>query len=70
MQLIIHRGTQEIGGTCVELITGKSKILIDFGMPLVDSQQEPFDSKILADKSVAELKKLKILPDVKGLYKG
>ncbi|MBQ3198689.1 MAG: MBL fold metallo-hydrolase [Alistipes sp.] len=32
--LTIHRGTHEIGGSCVELRTDKAKILIDLGMPL------------------------------------
>lgn len=68
MQLVIHRGSKEIGGSCVELSAGKSRILLDFGMPLVDIHQEPFDSKILSGKSIKELKKLKILPDIKGLY--
>ena len=70
MKIIIHRGTQEIGGSCVELATGKSRILVDFGMPLVNDKKEPFDSKILVHKSLDELKKLKILPETKGLYKG
>ena len=34
MTLTIHRGTQEIGGSCVEIRTDKAKILIDLGMPL------------------------------------
>ena len=34
MTLTIHRGTHEIGGSCVELRTDKAKILIDLGMPL------------------------------------
>ena len=70
MHLIIHRGTNEIGGSCVELSTGKSRILIDFGMPLVNDKKESFDSKILTNKSLDDLKKLKILPDIKGLYRG
>ena len=70
MRLVIHRGTQEIGGSCVELRSGKSRILIDFGMPLVNDKKEPFNSKILARKSPDSLKKLKILPRIKGLYKG
>lgn len=69
MQLIIHRGTKEIGGTCVELKADKTRILIDFGMPLVDIKHEPFDSKTLAGKSIDDLKELKVLPDIKGLYK-
>ena len=34
MTLTIHRGTHEIGGSCVEFRTDKAKILIDLGMPL------------------------------------
>lgn len=69
MQLTIQRGAHEIGGSCVELRTAKSRILIDFGMPLVSYQEEPFDTKVLKDKSIDELRELKVLPDIKGLYK-
>ena len=69
MKIIIHRGTQEIGGSCVELNTEKSRILIDFGMPLVSDEKKPFDSRTLLGKSLDDLKKLKILPNIKGLYK-
>lgn len=34
MTLTIHRGTHEIGGSCVELRTCDKKVLIDFGLPL------------------------------------
>jgi len=69
MKLIIHRGTKEIGGSCVELITDKTRILIDFGMPLVDEKREPFDSNILRGKSITQLKETKVLPDIKGFYR-
>jgi ribonuclease J len=69
MKVIIHRGTKEIGGSCVELIAESSRILIDFGMPLVNQDKEPFDSDSMASKSVIELKREKILPDIRGLYK-
>lgn len=37
MRITIHRGTKEIGGTCVEIIADNGKILwIDLGMPLTD----------------------------------
>ena len=70
MLLTIHRGTKEIGGSCVEIQSGSSRILIDFGMPLVDKNREPFDSDSIAGKSIEELKKEKTLPNIKGLYKG
>lgn len=34
MKLIIHRGTQEIGGTVIEVCTTQTKLLIDVGLPL------------------------------------
>lgn len=52
MRIIIHRGTKEIGGSCVELKTEKARILIDFGMPLVDAKKEKFDSEELIGKSI------------------
>ncbi|GAG71273.1 unnamed protein product [marine sediment metagenome] len=36
MKLTIHRGSKEIGGTCIELQLATSRILIDFDLPLVD----------------------------------
>ena len=41
MTLTIHRGSHEIGGSCVELRTAVSKILIDFGMPLDYDKRTP-----------------------------
>ena len=69
MHLIIHRGTKEIGGSCVEVQSGGSRILIDFGMPLVDKNKDRFDSDSITGKSVEELKKEKVLPSIRGLYK-
>jgi len=69
MQLIIHRGTHEIGGSCVELGTATNRILIDFGIPLVTRDHQPFDANQLKGKSIGELKAQGILPDVKGLYR-
>lgn len=34
MEIIIHRGTKEIGGTCVELVISKKRLLLDIGLPL------------------------------------
>lgn len=34
MRLRIHRGTREIGGTCVEVEASGARILLDLGMPL------------------------------------
>lgn len=69
MKAIIHRGTKEIGGSCVELISSNSRILIDFGIPLINQNKKPFDSDSIAGKSIEDLKKEKTLPNVGGLYK-
>jgi ribonuclease J len=34
MKLIVHRGTEEIGGTCIEVATDRTRILLDVGLPL------------------------------------
>ena len=34
MNLVVHRGTNEIGGSCVEIATNKSRVLIDIGLSL------------------------------------
>ena len=70
MNLTIHRGTHEIGGSCVELESGKTRILLDFGIPLVEGKKDVrFDERVLEGKTVSQLKELGILPRVKGLYK-
>lgn len=70
MKLIIHRGAKEIGGSCVELAAGSTRILLDLGMPLVNERKEPFDSKSLDSRSIAELINSHVLPAVTGLYEG
>lgn len=70
MKLIIHRGTKEIGGSCVELCSNKVRIIIDLGMPLANEQNEHFDSRLLEGKSVPELMDSRLLPRISGLYAG
>lgn len=36
MKIKIHRGTQEVGGSCVELQSGDTRIVVDLGLPLVE----------------------------------
>ena len=68
MQLTIHRGTKEIGGSCVEIATDSTRIIIDVGLPLVDQDREPFDRSVMKGKSLAELVAAKVIPDVPGLF--
>ena len=67
MNLTIHRGTHEIGGTCIEIESQGSRLILDLGMPLVDKKGDPF--KLGKDKnSVEELVSQGILPNIPGLY--
>jgi len=43
MNFKIHRGTKEIGGSCVEIWTENTRILIDFGIPLVEKNGSDFN---------------------------
>ena len=53
MKIIIHRGTHEIGGSCVEIQSKKSRILIDIGMPLVKKDGDRFNFKEYGRKQKA-----------------
>ena len=41
MRIRIHRGTQEIGGTCIELEAQGRRLALDVGLPLDAGDQEP-----------------------------
>lgn len=68
MDLIIHRGCNQIGGSCVELQSGGRRLLLDIGMPLVNPDRTPFDDHRLRRKSPQELEQEGVLPAVPGLY--
>jgi len=69
MNLTIHRGTHEIGGTCIELATENTRILIDIGLPLVDEEGQGFKLGNYFNLSKTELVERKIAKDIPGLYK-
>ncbi|MCX6267510.1 MAG: MBL fold metallo-hydrolase [Bacteroidetes bacterium] len=68
MHFKIHRGASEIGGSCVEIWTETSHVVIDFGMPLVNPDKTKFDSSILGKLSKEDLIAQGVLPDIPGLY--
>ena len=49
MQIIIHRGTREIGGTCIQLSTKRTTILLDLGSPLSKHNNDPDITSIKPD---------------------
>lgn len=40
MKITIHRGSNEIGGTCIQLSTDRTTILLDLGLPLSKSSKD------------------------------
>ena len=64
-QIIIHRGAHTIGGSCIEINHNGCRIIIDFGMPLMEKNGEEIDENKVKNPSIEN----GILPDVKGLYK-
>ena len=68
MNFKIHRGTKEIGGSCVEVWTANTRILLDFGMPLVNRDGSEFDFSKYKNLTTHELIEREVLPDIKGLY--
>ena len=40
MKIIVHRGTKQIGGTCIELSTANTRIILDIGLPLTTTEED------------------------------
>ena len=66
----IHRGTKEIGGSCVEVWTESTRILLDFGMPLVEKNGKEFNFDKYKTWTSKELVSKGVLPNIEGLYDG
>ena len=63
-EIVIHRGAHTIGGSCIEILSGNHRIILDLGMPLMERDGAELDQKSLKHPSVEN----GILPDVQGLY--
>jgi ribonuclease J len=49
LKVIIHKGSQEIGGNCIQVSSGKTTILLDAGLPL-SADSQPVDlSRLFVD---------------------
>lgn len=64
MRIIIHRGTHTIGGSCIEVASGRHRIILDLGLPLMGRDGAAIDEQSIKNKS----RENGILPDVAGLY--
>lgn len=70
MRLTIHRGTHEIGGSCVQLFSDSTdtRLILDIGMPLVNADRTQFEWREHKQKSIQQLIDSGILPAIEGLY--
>ena len=68
MKITIHRGTQEIGGSCIEVESGSTRLILDVGMPLVDAKRDPFDSQRALRSTREELIADGTIRPVSGLF--
>jgi len=68
MILTIHRGSMQIGGSCVELRSASgSRILLDCGMPLTQRDGSEWPRGTMT-RPGADLRRDGVLPDIDGLY--
>lgn len=68
MKIMIHRGSREIGGTCIELSSADTRIVLDLGVPLVKADGSAFELKAYASLDAPALIECGVLPRVQGLY--
>ncbi|HEX4607913.1 MAG TPA: MBL fold metallo-hydrolase [Urbifossiella sp.] len=68
MILTVHRGTHEIGGNCVEVRAGSTRLVLDVGLPLVDAKRDPFDTLKALRSTRDELTAAGTMPPVPGLF--
>lgn len=70
MILTIHRGSKQIGGSCVELWSAiGDRILLDVGMPLTQPDGRDWPRGTMT-RPGEELRREGVLPDIDGLYAG
>lgn len=68
VNITIHRGTKEVGGTCIEVQGGRTRLILDLGMPLFEPSGEPRDLRASQRKGIQGLKADGTLPQVPGLF--
>lgn len=68
MIVTVHRGTREIGGTCIEIASKNTRLILDVGLPLVDANRELFDSYKALRSTRDELIANGTIKSVPGLF--
>jgi len=68
LKITIHRGSKEVGGTCIEVEAQDSRIVLDVGLPLFNENRDAVDTFALRRMPKQELQANGILPRVPGLF--
>ncbi len=63
VKITVHRGTNAIGGTCIEVSAQTGRIILDLGMPLMENGGGEIADELQANPSIAN----GMIPDVAGL---
>jgi ribonuclease J len=67
--LTIHRGSKEIGGSCIELSTAATRLLLDFGLPLADRKGSPMKMNPKGRYSEEQLFALGLAPLIHDVFR-
>jgi ribonuclease J len=76
LQIIIHKGSHEIGGNCIQLTSGNTSILLDAGLPLnpesprVDLSQLSVDAVLISHPHQDHFGLMATLPPGTPIYLG
>ncbi|MBL9164612.1 MAG: MBL fold metallo-hydrolase [Planctomycetaceae bacterium] len=68
ISVTVHRGTSTVGGSCIEIATEQTRLILDLGLPLFDANRDPLDSYQIRRLTNAEMKASGFFPDVPGLF--
>jgi len=66
VEIKVHRGTDAIGGSCIEVISDVGRIILDLGSPLMENGGGDIDANRQANPTVEN----GMIPDVAGLIDG
>ena len=76
MKIVLHKGSHEIGGTCIQLTAGETSILLDVGLPLsaesqaVDVAQLAVDAVLISHYHQDHYGLMTLLPQHTPIYIG
>mgnify|MGYP001558474077 CR=1 FL=1 len=68
MKLTIHRGSKQIGGSCVEVSTASTRVILDVGLPLDDLMADRSKGKRNQPDDRETLLRQGVIPNVKGVF--